>query len=239
MLLIAGASASGCARENTGKPSPDMNAAAGASAGTGGVGGEGASPSNEPVPSAGDGGASGSTPDSGRPSDVFMPRPPPDPDVEFEWPEALPGGDDVCQPGTYTGDFFCVANAAFLLELMPPEDGVGIPVLGPVTLTFERSMDGEFLEIKKGLLEGLALEAWGFVAELEGRLDCDTLELEATASSGVYGLGLPVAVPQGTFGGTLNGKLNPMTRQLEGAWALVDDFGVQGCNGPWTASHTP
>ena len=97
----------------------------------------------------------------------------------------------------------------------------------------------EFLEIKKGLLEGLALEAWGFVAELEGRLDCNTLEFEANATSGIYGLGLPVGVPMGTFGGTLTGKLNPMTRQLEGDWKLVDDFGVQGCNGPWTASHTP
>jgi hypothetical protein len=43
----------------------------------------------------------------------------------------------------------------------------------------------------------------------------------------------------GTFGGTLSGTLDPMMRQLEGTWALVDDFGVQGCNGPWTASYTP
>lgn len=100
-------------------------------------------------------------------------------------------------------------------------------------------MDGEFLEITKGVLEGLALESWGFVAELEGRLDCNTLEFEATASSGTYGLGLPIGVPAGTFGGTLSGKLNPDTRLLEGDWALVDDFGVQGCNGPWSASHTP
>ena len=171
---------------------------------------------------------------------MFVPRTPPDPNVVFEWPQTLPGGDDICQPGTYTGDFFCVANAAFLLDLVPPEEGAaGIPVLGPVTLTFERSMDGEFLEIRKGLLEGLALEAWGFVAELEGRLDCNTLEFEAHATSGIYGLGLPVDVPMGTFGGTLSGALNPMTRKLEGEWKLVDDFGVQGCNGPWTASHTP
>lgn len=208
-------------------------------AGASGAGGEAANAAvTGGAPSAGSGGSDAAT-DGGTSSDVFVPRPPPDPDVEFEWPETLPGGDDICQPGTYTGDFFCVANAAFLLELMPPEDGVGIPVLGPVTLTFERSMDGEFLEIKRGLLEGLALEAWGFVAELEGRLDCNTLEFEATATSGIYGLGLPVGVPMGTFGGTLSGTLNPMTRQLEGEWKLVDDFGVQGCNGPWTASHTP
>jgi hypothetical protein len=218
-----------------------------AGAGTGGIGEAGANPSfagagagesSAGTSGAGDGAAASVA--NGSPPKAFVPRRPPDPGVEFVWPETLPGGDDICQPGTYTGDFFCVANAAFLLQLVPPEDGAaGIPVLGPVTLTFERSMDGEFLEIKKGVLEGLALEAWGFVAELEGRLDCKTLKFEAHASSGVYGLGLPVAVPMGTFGGTLTGTLDPTTRQLEGDWALVDDFGVQGCNGPWTASHTP
>ena len=48
-------------------------------------------------------------------------------------------------------------------------------------------MDGEFLEITDGVLEGLALETWGFVAELEGRLDCNDVGVEANASSGVYG----------------------------------------------------
>lgn len=223
-------------------PAPDMNAAgAGGGEDTGGAAGEGGEPMGG-TGSGGTGGRGGSSTaelDGGVPPDVFEPRPPPDPDAAFEWPETLPGGDDICQPGTYTGDFFCVANAAFLLQLMPPEDGVGLPIIGPVTLTFERSMDGEFLEIKKGVLEGLAIESWGFVAELEGRLDCTTLEFEATASSGLYGLGLPVTVPVGMFGGTLTGNLNRDTRQLEGDWALVDEFGVQGCNGPWTASHTP
>ena len=131
----------------------------------------------------------------------------------------------------------CTANAGVLLPA--PEDGLGLPVLGPVTLTFERSMDGEFLELTDGLLEGLALGTWGFVAELEGRLDCNTLQFEAHATSGVYGLGLPVGVPAGTFGGTLSGTLDRNTRQLSGAWELINELGTQGCNGPWTASFTP
>jgi hypothetical protein len=131
----------------------------------------------------------------------------------------------------------CTANAGSLLPT--PPDGVGLLVTGPVTLEFERSMDGEFLELTDGRLEGLALASWGFVAELEGRLDCTTLEFEAHATSGLYGLGLPIGVPAGTFGGTLSGTLDRQTLQLSGEWELVDDLGTKGCDGPWMASFTP
>lgn len=175
----------------------------------------------------------------GAASGMAAKRAPLDPDAKFKWPETRPGGGDTCQPGTFTGTFSCTVNAGTFLGLPMPEDGLGLLIIGPVTLELERSMDGEFLELAEGRLEGLALESWGFVAELEGRLDCTTLKFSADATSGEYGLGLPVDVPVGAFGGTLRGALDPQTLELSGEWSLVNDLGTMGCAGPWTASFTP
>ena len=77
------------------------------------------------------------------------------------------------------------------------------------------------------------------MAELEGRLDCATLELSAEAASGMYGIGLPIGLPIGAFGGTLSGALDRDTLALSGEWSLADVNGAVGCKGPWTATFMP
>lgn len=206
---------------NAGSQSSATMPAAGVS-GTSGAGGASA-PANPAKPGQG----------------IATPRVPLDPKAVFEWPETRPGSGETCQPGTYTGTFSCTVNGGTFLGLPAPPDGAGLLVIGPVTLELERSMDGEFLEIEEGRLEGLALASWGFVAELEGRLDCSTLKFEAKASSGVYGLGLPIGVEVGNFGGTLSGALDDRSLELSGRWALVDALGTMGCDGPWTATLMP
>src|SRR5687767_2498839 len=100
-----------CGGEEAAAP-PDMSPGGAQSAESGGAGGA-AVEGDAASAGAGDEGSAGSAAapahDAGTP-DLFTPRPPPDPDASFAWPETLPGGDDICQPGTYTGDFFCSAN---------------------------------------------------------------------------------------------------------------------------------
>jgi hypothetical protein len=122
-----------------------------------------------------------------------------------------------------------------------PPDGTALLVTGPVSLRFERSMDGEFLELVDAKLEGAAMDFLiGFNSGLSGKLDCNTRELLAEAVDGVYGLGLPVAFPFDAFSGSLEGRLDGQTSVLTGTWALTPSSMMDGhCLGPWTASLMP
>ena len=55
-------------------------------------------------------------------------------------------------------------------------DPADIPVVnGPITLTFEKSADGEFLELTDARLDGVAMDFIGFEHSSRGRLDCATM----------------------------------------------------------------
>jgi hypothetical protein len=157
---------------------------------------------------------------------------PPDPSVTFEWTATLPGGADDCRPGHYTGTFMCEYFAA------PTDTMATATVTGPITLTLERSQDGEFLEITDGKLEGFAQLIIGFRAQIEGRLDCGSRELDANAIDGVYGFGDPAIFPISTFEGPISGALDSTTGALVGSWEF--ELGTGGsCYGPWQANWAP
>ena len=164
------------------------------------------------------------------PMAAALPAPMLDPNVMFVWPETAPGQGSKCQPGTYVGTFTC------------SYDDLGITLDGPVTLHFEKSMNGEFLDLSDAKLEGQG-GVFGFSAQLAGRLNCSTLEFSAEVTTGVWGLGFPVDDPSGTFTGTLKGTLDRDTHQIQGDWALLSDLADQSssgnCVGPWMANLTP
>lgn len=159
--------------------------------------------------------------------------PPPDPNVSFAWPATLPGGNDDCRPGHYTGTFSCEYRP------VPTDVDPLVIVEGPISLTLERSQDGEFLEIADGQLEGIAQLIIGFRSQLSGKLDCATGELTAAAVDGLYGFGDPAVLPFGTFAGTLTGTLDTTTGTLDGQWDLGVDGGGGACVGPWQANWAP
>jgi hypothetical protein len=159
---------------------------------------------------------------------------PPDPNVTFEWTATLPGEGD-CLPGRYMGTFSC---EYYFMATDPAPLAV---VTGPVAITLEESQDGEFLEITDGKLEGVAQLIFGFRAELQGRLECATKRLDATAVNGQYGFGDPAVLPLGTFQGALGGLLDPVAGMLDGDWDLSVAAGGAGgfCKGPWQANWAP
>lgn len=171
-------------------------------------------------------------PDGGAaPGDFTSGLTPPDPSVAFEWTATTPGGGD-CSPGRYVGTFTCGYFA------MATDPSALVMVTGPISITLAQSQDGEFLEITEGKLEGFAQLIIGFRAELQGRLDCATGRLEATALNGAYGFGDPAIFPIGTFEGTLGGLLDPGTAVLDGDWDLTVTAGGF-CRGPWQANWAP
>jgi hypothetical protein len=168
------------------------------------------------------------------PAGMFMPKADLDRDAGFDWEETVPGAGG-CQPGTYTGTFTC----AFVPLGAPPEFEP-YPLTGPVSFTLEPSMDGEFLVIANGELEAIAEVIFGLRSKLAGKLDCNTLVLDAMAVEGRWALGDPndSFLQGGLFEGELAGSLNPQTLQMTGTWALEDEaFGK--CDGDWTASYVP
>jgi hypothetical protein len=199
----------------------------GSSAGAAGNG----SPSAEPSV----GGAAGRPPSRPPTSGDFTSGlTPPDPNVTFEWTASLPGSGD-CRPGRYTGTFSC---EYFFAATDPAPLAI---VTGPVAITLEESQDGEFLEISDGKLEGVAQLIFGFRAELQGKLECATRRLDATAVNGAYGFGDPAVLPLGTFQGALGGVLDAATAALAGDWDLSVTGGGAGgfCKGPWQANWAP
>jgi hypothetical protein len=176
-----------------------------------------------PSPDPGAGGAAG----SGLPPPEDQPPPSYDPSVTFEWPETAATG-DPCLPGTYVGEFTC---DYVIIGLIPGR------VTGPVSFTLEPSMDGEFLEVRDGQLDGTAAEYnVAFESLLAGQLDCETNSFSAAAQDGSYTDGFLLV---GTFLGTLDGRLDRPTQTLTGTWSLTTPEAAITCVGPWSAVLQP
>jgi hypothetical protein len=169
----------------------------------------------------------------GAPAGTFKPRATLDPNAKFDWPESSPGGGSECQAGTYTGTFMCT--------FMDPSGWIPpIELTGPVSLTFSKSMDGEFLEISNGLFEAVANLFIGARANIQGKLDCNTLTLQASAVDGTWALGDPNApiAPGGALSGDITGTLDPATGTLAGDWTFGDPA-IGNCPGKWSVTYAP
>ncbi len=170
--------------------------------------------------------------DSGAPTPKYAPRAGLDKTAEFTWTQSLPG-QGTCKAGKYTGTFNCT-----YIPKGGSADGGSTDVSGPITMTLQKSMNGEFLEVANGDLNGFAVGIVSFIAQLVGKLDCTTQKFQATALNGAYGLFDAKVLPLGTLDGTLDGTFDNQALTLSGIWALTEASGGT-CTGPWTASYTP
>lgn len=145
-----------------------------------------------------------------------------DPKISFAWPQTAPRADARCEPGLYTGTYHCEAFDT-------------VPFDGEVNFRFERSADGEFLELADGKLDGQWNDTYDFSSGLKGRLDCSTLSFSADVVDGGWA---PIGAFQGVlasgmFTGMLTGTLDPNTMQISGEWQMLSDV-IVDCKGPWS-----
>jgi hypothetical protein len=206
---------SGSAGSGSGSSAP-----AAAQSGAGRGGGSGAAPTT--TSTAGAGAAVGANPKAQL-----------DPNLSFDWPESSPGGGSRCPAGTYTGTFDCMFSDPS--GLIPD-----VELSGPVTLRFSQSMDGEFLEISQGDFEAISDIFIGGKAKIVGKLDCNTLMLDAMAVDGQWSIGDPNAplVPGGGLEGEITGMLDPATGTLSGQWNFADPQ-IGACPGTWSVMYAP
>ena len=147
-------------------------------------------------------------------------------DVSFDWPEGPVK--NPCKAGVYQGNFSCT--------YMPGDAGGGtFPVTGPITLKMVPSQQGEFLEVREGLLDGTANVFFTLRADISGRLDCRAAKFVATLEHGIYSGFLVI---NGTFQGSLSSDYDRAASQFSnGVWSLAVDMGNGGCNGTWSAAY--
>ena len=224
-MLSAALAVAACSASDAQRGSPDLGGTAGTggdnggsggtgrvgsggtpAAGTGGTGGAGASP--------GSGGTSGgSQRDSGS-------------DVGFDWPESVPGRGE-CKPGTYQGTFQCTYT--------DPMGGNPFPSSGPITLKLVQSQNGEFLEVRDGLLDGTANAVFILRANISGQLDCKTASFSGALTNGTYS---GFFIVNGTFEGPLRSQYDVLKFAfVGGTWELTPN-GLGGkCVGTWSADY--
>jgi hypothetical protein len=153
-------------------------------------------------------------------------------DVSFDWPEGPRG---QCKPGTYEGQFNCLFSQF-------ADSGVDgglftLPVSGPITLHLSQSQNGEFLEVKDGVLDGTANTFFTLKATISGKLDCRTGQFEGSLDKGTYSGFILV---NGTWSGRLTSSYDRMTfRFPAGTWFMYPDIGGECIGGgSWTATYT-
>jgi len=165
-----------------------------------------------------------------------------DPNLVFDWQDTPPGSSQAsnCRPGVYTGKFDCefIPNGS-MTDGGPP--GFMLDVSGPVSIELSESANGEFLEISQGQLSAVAEGFFGFKAQLQGNLDCKTLQLAAMAQNGMWALGDPdmPLLPGGTFGANIDGKLDATTGTIAGQWSFTTGTIPGTCTGTWSAEYMP
>ena len=103
------------------------------------------------------------------------------------------------------------------------------------SLKMVQSLQGEFLEVREGLLDGTANVFFTFRADISGRLNCRTSKFDGQLEHGVYSGFLVV---NGTFQGPLSSDYDRAASQFSnGVWTLAVDMGNGGCNGTWSATY--
>jgi hypothetical protein len=188
----------------------------GGSAATGGSGATGGNGGGGGVAGSNSGGRGGTSPP---PRDASL-------DIGFDWPEGT--SKNPCKAGFYQGTFACTYS--------PGDAGIGLfPVSGPISMKMVQSQNGEFLEVREGLLDGTANIFFTFRADITGKLDCRTSKFDGLLEHGVYSGFLVI---NGTFQGPLSSDYDRLTSQFSnGVWSLAVDMGNGGCNGTWSAAY--
>lgn len=162
--------------------------------------------------------------------------------VSFDWPETIPGQGKPCKAGHYVGTFQCLYQPAGT----PDGSAGGLLITGPIDFKLQQAQTGEFLEVSGGTLDGLALIAIHFKADISGKLSCGTGAFAGNLVNGSY------AIDPFPAGGTFNGPMDGFSSNtppctgtcLGGTWAL-HETGAAGtghigtCAGTWTATLQP
>jgi len=139
----------------------------------------------------------------------------------FDWFRTMAVGGE-CKAGHYKGEFSGRYSPSITFTI-----GV-FDITGTVEFDLYESGNGEYLEIKDGVMEGWAVDFVPFMGEIIGKLDCATGKVDAYLVNCVYvfAVVLPAAFEGPAFGvydklnhAFVNGVWSVTERDIEGNYA--------------------
>jgi hypothetical protein len=154
--------------------------------------------------------------------------------TRFDWLRTMPTGGS-CEAGHYEGTFSGWYGPSIIvvsgLKVIPvfPIDLPGSPGLA---FDLNREGSGEIFTVANGKMNGNALGAFPFTADIVGKLDCTTAKFDAKLVNGTYNIG-PLAY---NFEGPIIADYDKQTHTLtNGTWMVTEPaYPSAGGMGDWT-----
>lgn len=156
--------------------------------------------------------------------------------ARFDWQRTTPSLGS-CEAGHYEGVFTGIYGPSIIvvadLKVIPvfPVDLPGSPGLA---FDLARQGQGEVFTVSNGRMNGNALGAFPFTADIVGSLDCETLTFDAKLVNGSYFIG-PLEYK---FEGPLLASYNKESHSfVAGTWNVMEPaYPGAGGGGDWSAS---
>ncbi|MET0384613.1 MAG: hypothetical protein ABW321_01580 [Polyangiales bacterium] len=156
--------------------------------------------------------------------------------TRFDWQRTEPSLGS-CEAGHYEGTFGGIYGPSIIvvsdLKVIPvfPIDLPGSPGLA---FDLMREGQGEVFTVSNGKMNGNALGAFPFTADIVGKLDCDLLKFDAQLVNGSYFIG-PLEY---RFEGPLIANYDKQSHSfIGGTWEVMEpDWPGAGGGGDWSAS---
>jgi len=154
--------------------------------------------------------------------------------VRFDWQRTMPTGGS-CEAGRYEGTFTgWYSPAIIVVPDLPVIPVFPVEFPGNPGLAFDllREGNGEIFTVSNGKKNGNALSAFPFAADVEGKLNCETLKFEAMLLRGSYFIG-PLEY---RFEGPITADYDKLTHtMINGVWKVEEpDYPGAGGGGDWT-----
>ncbi|HKU42680.1 MAG TPA: hypothetical protein VJR89_31190 [Polyangiales bacterium] len=154
--------------------------------------------------------------------------------VRFDWQRTVPTGGS-CEAGHYEGTFTgWYSPAIIVVPDLPVIPVFPVELPGNPGLAFDllREGNGEIFTVSNGKMNGNALGAFPFSADVVGKLNCETKKFDAMLVNGSYFIG-PLEYK---FAGPITAEYDKLTHtMINGVWKVDEpDAPGSGGAGDWT-----
>ena len=155
--------------------------------------------------------------------------------TRFDWQRTQPSMGS-CEAGHYEGTFSGIYGPSIIvvsdLKVIPvfPIDLPGSPGL---QFDLARTGQGEVFTVQNGKMNGNALGAFPFTADIQGSLDCEKMTFDAKLINGSYFIGPLEYRFEGPFLGAYDKQSHSF---VNGTWKVTEpDYPTAGGEGDWSA----
>jgi len=155
--------------------------------------------------------------------------------TRFDWQRTQPSMGS-CEAGHYEGTFSGIYGPSIIvvsdLKVIPvfPIDLPGSPGL---QFDLARTGQGEVFTVQNGKMNGNALGAFPFTADISGTLDCEQMKFDAKLINGSYLIGPLEYRFEGPFLGAYDKQSHSF---VNGTWDVTEpDYPSAGGMGDWSA----